>query len=325
MKCPNCKNEVSPDWKRCPYCDYLPKLCNKPGCKSGWLPKEAHFCSVCGSPVKGEEKMRLKENITRAISGIAPTGSSCQSDNSRDSNRLTFTVGGASFKMIRVEGGSFLMGSPDNAPDAYGDEKPQHRVALSDYYIGETQVTQALWQAVMGNNPSYFDGEDHPVECVSWNDICGEDGEGTDPNSFLYKLNQETRKTFRLPKESEWEYAAKGGNKSRGYQYGGCNEKKDLEEYAWYGKNAYFYGNSSHIGYGTHVVKTRKPNELGLYDMSGNVMEWCQDLLSQYQTLRVLRGGGWDSSARDCRVANRSGGDPDYGGNNYGFRLALGF
>lgn len=212
----------------------------------------------------------------------------------------TFTVDGVPFKMIRVEGGS-----------------------MGTFYIGETQVTQKLWQAVMGNNPSLFKGHDHPVECISWDDICGKDGTGTDPNCFLYKLNKKTGEEFRLPKELEWEYAAKGGNKSRGYQYSGCNEEKDLEEYAWHDKNAYFNGDSNNIGYGTHAVKTRKSNELGLYDMSGNVWEWCQDLYDSKGSDRVLRGGSWFYGTWGCRVTSRSKFSPDDQSDDIGFRLAL--
>lgn len=150
-----------------------------------------------------------------------------------------FRVGGVEFKMIRVEGGTFMMGSPDSDSDAYDDEKPQHRVTLSDYYIGEIPVTQALWQAVMGGNPSYSQRVNNPVECVSWND-CQE---------FLKKLNQQTGMTFSLPTEAQWEYAARGGNKSKGYKYAGSNSVKDV---AWYTDNS---------GGMTHPVKGKRANE----------------------------------------------------------------
>ena len=203
------------------------------------------------------------------------------------------------FKMIRVEGR--LSGT---------------------FYIGETQVTQALWQAVMGNNPSFFKGPDRPVESVRWND-CQE---------FIKTLNKRLNDVlaglqFRLPREYEWEFAAKGGNKSQGYAYSGCNSESELEQYAWYDKNAYDCGsrkqNPTHPDYGTHDVKTRYPNELELYDMSGNVWEWCEDAYDSSGPARVLRGGSWRSDAQDCRVARRNCLSPDGRGHNFGFRLAL--
>lgn len=199
-----------------------------------------------------------------------------------------FTIGSVSFKMIRVEDGD-----------------------MGTFYIGETQVTQELWQAVMGNNPSHFEGQKNPVESVSWNDICGEDGTGNDPNCFLYKLNKETGEKFRLPKEAEWEYAAKGGNKSKNYIYAGSD---DINKVAWY------EGNSKNS---THPVKRLSPNELGLYDMSGNVWEWCEDLYEPSSSYRVLRGGSWNDGAWYCRVSYRIIVDPS-GRNRYdGFRLVL--
>ena len=225
----------------------------------------------------------------------------------------TFTVDGVPFKMIRVEGGSFMMGSPDNDSDAYDWEKPQHRVTLSDYYIGETQVTQALWKAVMGGNPSNWKGDNLPVEQVSWK-RCQE---------FIKQLNKKTGKTFRLPTEAEWEYAARGGRKSKGFKYTGSD---DIGKVAWYD------GNSESK---THPVKTKIANELGLYDMSGNVWEWCQDWYGSYSnsaqtnpvgpssgSSRVLRGGSWYLNAGYCRVAYRGSFSPDDRDRSIGFRLA---
>jgi formylglycine-generating enzyme required for sulfatase activity len=227
----------------------------------------------------------------------------------------TFTVKGVSFTMKLVEGGTFQMGATsEQGSEAESDEKPVHSVTLSNYYIGETEVTQALWQAVMGSNPSYFKGDNLPVENVSWND-CQE---------FIRKLNQKTGKNFRLPTEAEWEYAARGGKKSRGYKYSGGNT---LGSVAWYGDNS---GNK------THTVKTKSPNELGLYDMSGNVWEWCQDWYGNYNSgsqtnpqgpssgsSRALRGGGWDNIAWSCRVSSRYINYPGIRFYYYGFRLAL--
>lgn len=218
---------------------------------------------------------------------------------------VTYTVNGVSFTMIAVDGGTFTMGSPDSDSDAYDDEKPAHQVTLSSFAIGETEVTQELWQAVMGSNPSCFTGDlQHPVECVSWNDC----------QTFITTLDELTGATFRLPTEAEWEYAARGGNASEGYKYSGSNTIGDV---AWYTSNS----SSS-----THPVKTKQPNELGIYDMSGNVWEWCADWFcdSYYASSpennptgpssgsdRVVRGGVWYSDAGDCRVANRDNCRPD--------------
>ena len=228
----------------------------------------------------------------------------------------TFTVNGVSFTMVGVEGGTFTMGatSEQGTSDPYDDEYPTHSVTLSDFAIGETEVTQELWRAVMGNNPSHFSGTNLPVENVSWNDC----------QTFITKLNQLTGKNFRLPTEAEWEYAARGGNKSRGYKYAGSNTLSDV---AWYSDNS-----SSK----THPVKQKQANELGLYDMSGNVHEWCQDWFGTYSSsaqtnptgpasgsYRVNRGGGWYGSARSCRVSIRSSGTPTFYGYYLGLRLAL--
>lgn len=241
-------------------------------------------------------------------------------------NTITVTAKGVSFKMIRVQGGTFTMGATsEQGSDADDNEKPAHQVTLSTYYIGETEVTQELWKAVMGTNPSYFnDGTlQRPVEQVSWED-CQE---------FIRRLNQLTGRTFRLPTEAEWEYAARGGNKSRGYKYAGGN---DINTVAWYTVNAYDKGESS-PDYGTHAVKTKQPNELGIYDMAGNVYEWCQDWYKHKYSAdaqsnpkgpssgytRVYRGGSWYLIARGCRTSNRDGSLPDDGSGPRGFRLVL--
>ena len=238
--------------------------------------------------------------------------------------KTTFTVNGVSFNMIAVKGGTFTMGATsEQGSDAWYEEKPAHQVTLSDYCIGETEVSQELWQAVMGSNPSNFTGNlQRPVEWVSWND-CQE---------FIKKLNQLTGKTFRLPTEAEWEYAARGGSQSQGYKYAGSNTIGDV---AWYTVNSYEKG-SSHPDYGTHPVGQKQPNELGLYDMSGNVWEWCQDWYGSYSSssqtnpvgpssgsLRVYRGGSWINNAGYCRVSNRSGYTPTIRYYYLGLRLAL--
>lgn len=231
----------------------------------------------------------------------------------RDFNNQTFTVNGVQFTMVAVKGGTFTMGATsEQGSDAWEDEKPAHEVTLSDYYIGQTEVTQALWEAVMGSNPSDSRGDNLPVEQVSWND-CQE---------FIRKLNQLTGKQFHLPTEAEWEYAARGGRKSRGYKYAGGN---DIGLVAW------CYDN----GIGIHPVGTKQANELGIYDMSGNVWEWCSDWYDGYQSSslsdpqgpssgsrRVYRGGCCYNVARLCRVSIRNYNTPNYRGGDLGLRLS---
>ena len=220
------------------------------------------------------------------------------------------------FNMVFVQGGTFEMGS--NNGDS--DEKPIHTVTVSDFYMSATEVTQAQWKAVMGSNPSNWKGDNLPVESVSWNDV----------QKFLKKLNKSTGENYRLPTEAEWEYAARGGVETNGRssqtKYAGSN---NIDEVAWYGDNS---------GSKTHPVGKKKPNELGLYDMTGNVWEWCNDWYDEdyYSSspqnnpqgansgkYRVLRGGSCSHFARFCRVAFRSGYNPDFGLFNFGFRLVL--
>ena len=187
--------------------------------------------------------------------------------------------------------------------------------------MGKTPVTQKQWRDIMGNNPSLFQGNDsNPVEQVSWNDV----------QEFLKVLNKKTGLTFRLPTEAEWEFAARGGNKSKGYKYSGSN---NLDEVAWYDKNPYDLG-EKHKNYGTNPVAQKKPNELGLYDMSGNVREWCNDWYGTYPSgsqknptgaatgsNRVSRGGSWNSRAGICRSAHRDSDSPGIRISSLGFRL----
>ncbi len=227
----------------------------------------------------------------------------------------TFTVNGVSFTMVAVEGGTFTMGATsEQGSDAYDHEKPAHSVTLSPYYIGQTEVTQELWQAVMGSNPSKFKGVYKPVEQVSCDDC----------QQFINRLNSLTGEQFKLPTEAQWEYAARGGKHSRAYKYSGSNSIGDV---AWYGDNS---------GSQTHNVATKQANELGLYDMNGNVWEWCCDWYGDYSSGsqtdpagpatgsdRVFRGGGWFNYARNCRVSYRGHFSPVDRGNDLGFRLAL--
>lgn len=237
-----------------------------------------------------------------------------------DVETLDITVKGVVFQMHRVTKGVFKMGTEEGNPD----ERPIHSVTISrDYYIGETEVTQALWQTVMGSNPSDSKGDNLPVERVTW----------TDCQNFIAKLNQLTGKQFRLPTESEWEFAARGGNnRSQDFMYSGSN---DIDAVAWYYKSL-----SSAI----HPVKTKSPNEVGLYDMSGNVWEWCSDWYGNYPNgevtdpegpnltefnqeyaSRTVRGGSWIDSESDacCRVYHRGHYLPSTRLSSIGLRLAL--
>lgn len=234
---------------------------------------------------------------------------------------LTFTINGVSFTMVYVQGGTFSMGATsEQGEDAGDEEKPAHKVTLSDYYIGQFEVTQGLWQAVMGSNPAYHkNGDCYPIETILW----------VDCQQFIRKLNgslsgQLDGKHFVLPTEAQWEYAARGGQKSKGYKYAGSN---NLTEVGWYSDNSEKE---------THPVGQKLPNELGLYDMSGNVEEWCQDwylfYYSSAQTYprgisflprRVYRGGCYYNFTKGCRVSFRSGSDPAISAEYRGLRLAL--
>ena len=259
---------------------------------------------------------------------------------------LTFTVNGVSFKMIYVKGGTFTMGcTSEQGSDCESNEKPSHSVILSDFWMGETEVTQALWQAVMGSTPTfeggweslYGKGNDYPAYKINW-EVCKE---------FCNKLNSRLSDQlpsgcrFALPTEAQWEYAARGGNKSRNYKYCGSN---NIEEVAWYWGNSgkthlngeWNYTRVYNNKCQTHPVRQKKANELGLYDMSGNVEEWCLDGYGNYSSSSqtnpldsssdsfcTLRGGCWSDRAIDCRVSNRGGYWSDRCSHNIGLRLSL--
>ena len=244
-------------------------------------------------------------------------------------------------EMVYVEGGTFTMGATSEQGSDYdSDELPTHQVTLSDFYIGKYEVSQQLWEYVMkysgtaadgssmsayasdvwlGTNPSstYGVGDYYPAYNVSWEDIV---------NIFIPRLNRITGKIFRLPTEAEWEYAARGGNKSKGYKYSGSNIISDV---AWYDDKTYNTNN-----FGTHQVGTKSPNELGIYDMSGNVYEWCSDWYGSYSSssqtnptgptsgsYRVYRGGSWNFEAQYCRVSYRNDIIPSFRSDRSGFRL----
>ncbi|MEA1936213.1 MAG: formylglycine-generating enzyme family protein [Thermodesulfobacteriota bacterium] len=225
----------------------------------------------------------------------------------------TYTVPSINYKMVYLKPGTFMMGSPSSESKRDSDER-QHKVTLTKgFYMGTTEVTQKQWRTIMGNNPSNFKGDNRPVESVSWNDA----------KEFIRKLKQrEGTDTYRLPTEAEWEYACRAGSKSR-FCFG--DSDSGLGGYAWYRSNS-----SSK----THPVAGKKPNAWGLYDMHGNVWEWCEDWYGKYPSshvtdpkehssgsYRVLRGGSWLSYARSIRSANHSRNNPDLRFNNFGFRV----
>ena len=234
---------------------------------------------------------------------------------------ISFGLGrGVKLEMVLIPAGEFLMGSPDSDEYAFVREKPTHRVRITKpFYLGKYLVTQDQWTAVMGNNPSYFKAPKNPVEMVSWDDC----------QKFLKKLREKCGRAcgeFRLPTEAEWEYAGRAGSTTR-YCYG--NDESQLGHYAWYGENS---------GMKTHPVGEKKPNVWGLYDMHGNVWEWCADWDdagyyakspmadppgSATGLRRVNRGGCWRLPAWDCRTAIRHGSEPSVYGYGLGLRVSL--
>ena len=255
-------------------------------------------------------------DVTRLISHLM-TGAELEPKDENPIIYETFTVNGVSFKMIKVEGGTFMMGATEEEDADYQVFKgsPKHQVTLSDYSIGETEVTQELWIAVMGSNPSANTGDLlRPVENVNLNDC----------DTFIMRLNALTGKEFRLPSEAEWEFAAHGGNLTQGYIYAGSDS---IDEVAWY------IANSDNV---THPVATKVPNELGLYDMNGNAEEWCNDWYYLYTEepvtnptgpetgkSRVHRGGRYSGAVKFCRISRRDGFSPGVRRTYMGLRLAM--
>ncbi|MCX5677397.1 MAG: formylglycine-generating enzyme family protein [Planctomycetota bacterium] len=230
---------------------------------------------------------------------------------------LTLNLGaGATMKLVLIPAGKFLMGAPDSERGRSDDESPQHEAAITKaFYMGVTEVTQAQYEAVMGTNPSDSKGPTNPVERVSWNDAA----------DFCRKLSEKTGKTVRLPTEAEWEYACRAGSKNR-FSFGDSDDC--MADYAWYHVNS---------DRKTQPVGRKKPNAWGLYDMHGNVWEWCADWDGPYPARsvtdpkgpasapsRVLRGGSWNDVPNDCRAACRNSSYPAIRTNNFGFRVVVG-
>ena len=241
-----------------------------------------------------------------------------EAENIKPINKESFTVNGVNFTVCMVEGGSFSIGAtPEQGIYASFDEKPSIDVSLDDFFIAETPVTQELWDALMNENPSHFHGSDLPVERVTWDECI----------MFIDKLNAVTGRKFRLPTEAEWEYAARGGIKSLKTKYSGADDDH-IGDCVWYKENTI----------GIQPVKTKSPNELGIYDMSGNVSEWCSDWYFNSYSMggslhnptgptigesTVIRGGSWNDKAINCRVSKRAYMNPAYRSKQIGFRVAL--
>ena len=283
----------------------------------GFLPLEVNFAELSGGSVarlEGKTTYILTIALPSSATDIAQkSASGAFSAAPSVTKNLTFNVKGVTFNMIFIEGGQFMMGGLNEDSKYKDNDLPVHKVTLSNFYCGQTEVTQALWKAVMGKNPSRWEGMNKPVEQVSWNDC----------QKFIKKLSKITGRTFRLLTEAEWEYAARGGKMSKGYKYSGSN---DLASVAW----------CSGVGALTQDVATKQPNELGLYDMSGNVSEWCSDCHAKYSDLsqtnpkgpergelRVMRGGDWSSDATGCCVTFRKRQNPYVSVSKDGLRLAL--
>jgi formylglycine-generating enzyme required for sulfatase activity len=231
--------------------------------------------------------------------------------NSAIQTKKTQTSEIGAIEMVTVQGGTFQMGSNDETPG----EKPVHSVTVSSFMMSKTEITQAQWMSIMGSNPSeHKNCDDCPVEQVSWTAV----------QDFLNKLNEKTSKHYRLPTEAEWEYAALGGIKNKGYKFCGSDNLNDV---AW---------NAENSGGISHQVAKKKPNSLGLYDMSGNVWEWCSDWYGSYSgnpqtdpkgpetgTDHVIRGGRWSGDAANCTASFRFHYAPENRNFGLGFRVVL--
>jgi formylglycine-generating enzyme required for sulfatase activity len=276
---------------------------------------ETATLTATARPQKFTNIDEIEKTCEAVTASIFESGFSNNSSSSSNTQRHP-----AEPEMIFVQGGTFRMGCMQDQDTCDTGETPRHQVTVSDFYIGRYEVTQAQWKLLMGTdirqqvaeNYLYGEGDNYPMYCVSWQEV----------QEFVSRLSTATGKSYRLPTEAEWEYAARGGRKSKGYKFSGSNF---VENVAWFMDNS---GNS------IHPVGTKQPNELGIYDMSGNVWEWCYDWYGAYPaaaqsnpigpssgTCRVIRGGGWNYGVSRCRVAYRRDIKPDNCGNILGFRL----
>lgn len=312
-QCPVCANVVSLDASFCNQCGWrFSVLYGMNSNYSKFYDKEQ--CKLCKRNWDSIGKIVLLENDLQNMRQEL-TLTKAKLKHAEDNPKLPPFIQQIVDNFVYIEGGTFLMGATQEQEDECRDfEKPVHEVHLDSFYIGRTPVTQQQWEAVMGYNPSCFKGDKLPVEQVSW----------VDCHKFINRLNSLTGKKFRLPFEAEWEYAARGGIKSCGSKFSGGDTYDDV---AWYKDNS----DSK-----THPVASKVPNELGIYDMSGNVWEWCQDWDGKYPSspvtnpkgptagsYRLFRGGSWCSTPRDCRVSYRNSYAPTFTSNYLGFRLAF--
>lgn len=288
----------------CGFCFILPFLCWSQGKvtrpqKQETFKKEETNKTTKSKPAKSKVPLT---NLTQTINGIT-----VQWNKATQSQKDAITT--VLNNMVYVQGGKFMMGSNDS--EAYDDEKPLHMETVNSFWINKYEVTRELWKEIMGDIPSdnlrYGNEESLPVSYVDWNDC----------QDFIRKLNLLTGLNFRLPNEAEWEFAARGGKQSKGFKYSGSD---NIISIGWYKDNAQRH----------HAVGSKYPNELGLYDMTGNVEEWTSDIYSDnYASPRnstryvVTRGGSGWSIARACRISNRMQTFPDYKNFNVGFRIAL--
>ncbi len=273
------------------------------------------YAQASGGQITRKAKVRNNESSTN----LKPAKETFQNFNAEPKENKKININGLQINLIGIQGGTFEMGATsEQGSESFSDEKPTHKVAISSFYIGETEVTQELWYAVMGNNPSRFKGNSLPVECVDW----------TSCQQFISKLNSLTNMNFRLPTEAEWEYVSRGGIYNNRYRYSGSSS---IDEVAWFSENS---------SGKTHEVKSKKPNELGVYDMSGNVQEWCYDFYSPYEKKsqtnpkgpqngvewrknRIIRGGSFNDLEYRCRICVRFDlPEVNYYNEFTGFRLA---
>jgi len=258
-----------------------------------------------------------------AAVAAAPSTQPVAQPSTQPAKGLTLDLGNkVMMKLVLIPAGKFMMGSPATEGGRYSEEGPQHEVTISKpFYMGVFEVTQEQYEQIMGQNPSTLKGAKKPVETVSWDEAV----------EFCKKLSQKTGKTVQLPTEAQWEYAGRAGTKTR---FGFGDKDEDLGDYAWWGG----FDNNGNSGKQTHPVGQKKPNAWGLYDMHGNVFEWCSDWYGEDYyakspmtdpqgpdsgSVRVLRGGSWYSPPQHCRSAFRSRSSPGDRYDDIGFRVAV--
>lgn len=298
------RKKIGENERKCPVCGSMHDII-------------LQYCPTCGWTYIPFQSAKLDEKRLKAFRALQKTKPNDVSPEKSEDHvtDLPLPIQELIHDMVKVEGGTFIMGgTEEQGEDAFSDEMPAHKVTLSSFYIGKYPVRQEQWEAVMGKNPAYFKGPKLPVESVNWSD-CQE---------FVAQLSRITGRHFRLPTEAEWEYAARGGNRSGHYKYSGSN---NLDEVGWYNENSESM---------THLPGEKIPNELGLFDMSGNVWEWVQDWKADFSELdqinptgpqegeeRICRGGGWNREPDRARVSYRGDDLPDLRYCSLGLRIVM--